>query len=240
MATAQVGGPNEGLRKRHQIQSAGKMMFLWVAVASLVVGVSAVGIYLLAHKIHFGNQVIAEKIHTRSVLKDNLETSDKLLEAVQVLNTNTDLRDNRVSDEQEPVEVVLDALPAEANTSALAASLQKRLLAGDGISIETLSVDPVAEEVSETSDVNTSAADELDVDSVGDVEMIPFSFEVRARDPAALKKMLQRLERSIRVVDLLNLELESEGSQLRLTGQGVSFYQPKVTTIMKEVTVPKQ
>lgn len=238
MATAQVAGPNEGLRKRHQIQSAGKMMFVWVAIASLVVGVSAVGIYLLAHKIHFGNQVIAEKIHTRSVLKNNLDTSDQLIEAVQVLNTNTDLRENRISDSQNPVEVVLDALPAEANSSALAASLQKRLLGGDGISLEMLSVDPVADEIGEGSDLVLN--EDVVFEAVGDVQQIPFSFEVSARDPAALKKMLQRLERSIRIVDLFNLELESEGSQLRLTGQGLSFYQPKVTTIMKEVTVPKQ
>lgn len=239
MATPQVAGPNQALRKRNQIQAAGKMMFVWVAAASLVIGASGVGIYLLSQKIHFGNQVIAEKFHTRKVLDNNLESSDELLQAVQVLNTDTHLRENKVSDSQNPVEVVLDALPADPNSSALAASLQKRILAGDGISIETLAVDPVSEEMSEDSDSNVSVSSENLPDSgVGNVQQIPFSFEVSARDPAALKKMLLRMEKSIRTVNMVNIELQSQGNQLRLTGQGVAYYQPKVTTIMKEVTVP--
>lgn len=243
-AATQSAGPNEALRKRHQIQTAGKMMFVWVAAASLIIGVSGVGVYLLSQKIHFGNQVISEKLHTKRVLEGNIQAADDLLTSVQVLNTNPDLKRVTISDEQNPVEAVLDAMPADANSSALAASLQKRLLVGDGISLETLSVEPIAgaetgdEEVA-PAPVATDTPEGAEA-NLGAVQPIPFSFEVTAKDPAALKKMMQRLERSIRTVTLTHTELESQGNRLRLSGQGVAYYQPKVTTIMKKVTVPRK
>lgn len=233
---AQSVRPGQGLRKRNQIQAAGKMMFVWVAAASLIVGVSGVGVYLLAQKIHFGNQVISEKSNTKKILEGNLEQADDLLASVQVLNTSQALRQVTVSSKQNPVEVVLDALPAEANSSALAASMQKRLLVGDGVVLEMLAVEPVSGV--ETGDAEAGTGSGLNEAFNKDAYQIEFRFEVAAKNPAALKKVLQRLERSIRTVTIRHIELESQGSRVQLIGEGSAYYYPKVETIMKEVTVP--
>ncbi len=56
-------------------------------------------------------------------------------------------------------------------------------------------------------------------------------------NPNALKNLLQKLERSIRAIDLTTLSIETQGTRLLLTVNGHAFYEPAKTVELKDKTV---
>lgn len=211
-----------GLRKRQQIRSANRVMFLWIAGVSVVIGVSLVLIVFLAQKIWFGEKVIGEKNKTVSVLDKNLSVVDSLKDNIRVLNNNDALRSTRLNDSDSALQSVLDALPADANSTALASSLQTKLLTGvPGIVVETINVEPVSGV--ETSDSSTTSG----TTSVAP-NQIGFTFSVSADSTnyPALRQVLERLEKSIRPFNVTNLTVEGQGNRVVMTATGVSYYEP--------------
>jgi hypothetical protein len=218
--------PVAGLRKRQQITHANQLMFLWIAGVSVVVGFSIVIVVFLAQRIWFGERVIAEKLHTASVLEKNLSVVPSLKDNVRVLNTNENLKSTRLKDTDSALQSVLDALPADANSTAMASSLQTRLLSGvPGITIESLRVQPVGG-VEVASD-SASVGDSSDPSS----HTINFSFAVSA--PAAnqdsLRLVLVQLEKSIRPFTVNTLSVEGQGSRVVMTVTGIGYYEPSQT-----------
>lgn len=220
-----------GMRKRAQINKASQMMFLWIVGVSAVVGFSVVMIVFLAQRIWFGEKVIAEKLNTVSVLTRNLDAVDQLKDNVRVLNTNQSLLAVRVDDNDPALQSVLDALPADANSTAMASSLQSKLLNGvQGVTIESLKVDPVG-------GVET---DGTSGDSTSDVSgEISFSFAVSAskQNQSSLRKVLQQIEKSIRPFNIIDLIIESQGSRVVMTARGVGYYDPAQQIVLIDKVV---
>lgn len=218
------------LRKRQQIAKANRTMFIWVAVTSVVVSISVVVSWILIQKLIFNERVIAKKSEAASVLQENNKAAQKVLDAVRVLNTNDTLRTSLANDESQPVQAILDALPSEPNSSALGSSLQTRLLSGDGITIESLTVDPI-------DGVEGDSSDSGSEDSAGPNE-ISFRFSVSAaRDnPDALVSLLRNIELSIRAINLTSLNVETQGSKLVLTANGVAYFEPAKTVDLQTKT----
>jgi len=228
MATQDVA-----LRKRQQIAKANRMMFLWVAGASVVVGIALVVSAFLFQKLMFNEKVLGEKSKTASILVQNNKVVDDLKNQVRVLNTSQALKDAMLPTENEPVQVVLDALPSDANSSALGASLQEKFLKGSGLELQSLNVDPV-EGVELLGDDAVQDASEPTGDN-----MINFRFAVStaANNGNALKELLQRLERSIRPISLSTVQIETQGERLVLEVAGSSYYEPAKTVELKSKTV---
>jgi len=132
---------------------------------------------------------------------------------------------------------VLDALPSEANSSALGSSLQEKFLKDPALTIESLNVDPVAG-VESQSDSNVQDASSSD-DGTGGENQITFRFSVSTdvNNASALKSLLQRLERSIRAINITTLGVETQGNKLVLTVDGYAFYEPAKTVELKDKTV---
>lgn len=214
--------PTAGLRKRQQIGRANRMMLLWIVGVSMIVGVSVVLMVFLVQKIWFGEKVINEKDRTVSVLDKNLKTVDGLKDNIRLLNTNENLKATRLDDSASPVQSVLDALPADANPTALASSLQTKLLTGvPGATLETLSVDSI---VADSATTKTSGAD-------GAASQISFTFSVsaNANNSTALQQVLENLEKSIRPINVGSLGIEAQGNHIIMTVKGVSYYEPAKT-----------
>lgn len=223
------------LRKRQQIAKANRMMFVWVAVASAVVGVSLVFSFLLFQKLTFNEKVLFEKNKTVSTLKANNKAVSELEANVRLLETNQALATAKSSSEENNLQVVLDALPADANSLAFGASLQGRLLSGiSGLTIETTTVDPV-EGVESVSDQQQNTKDASSGDT-GAYSTINFRFTVNG-SADALHEVLQRLERSIRAVNVTSVTTESNNGKLKLTVAGHAFYEPARTVELKDKTV---
>lgn len=224
------------LRKRQQIAGANRMMFMWVAGISVVVGIAAVVSLFLVQKAWFNEKVLLEKTNTASALEYNNEVIDDLKDEIRVLNTNEALRSSMAPGETQPVQVVLDALPDNANSSALGSSLQEKFLNDPALTIESLNVDPVVgvESLGEgnVQDFSTSA------ESGGEFQVdFRFSVSTSVNNASALKSLLQRLERSIRAMNIVMLNIETQGSRLILSVEGHAFYEPARTVDLKDKTV---
>lgn len=222
------------IRKRTQITKANRTMFLWVAAVSAVVGVALVGSIFLIQKIAFNEKVLAEKNKTISILTNNNNNVSELEAQVRVLDSNQALIDSKAKPDDQAIQVILDALPPNANSLALGASLQNKLLAGVlGLSITSLQVDPVVGVESLSSD---STITDVSTTSTLGQSQITFRFTVRGSE-AALKEVLTRLERSIRTIDITSLRIESQGSDRLLTIQARAFYEPARSVELKDKVV---
>jgi hypothetical protein len=221
------------LRKRQQIASANRMMFLWVAGASVVIGFAIVGGYFLIQKLTFNQKVLNEKNHTISVLKKNNAAVEELRNNIRLLNTNQSLNDAKAPGEDKALQVVLDALPADANSLALGSSLQNKLVNGiNGLSLDSLKVDPVAGVEGST---NGSVQDASSATTSS--SQVTFSLTASSTDSNALKQLLQRFEASIRTIDIDSLNLESTGGRLTLAVTAHAYYEPAVNVELKNKVV---
>lgn len=206
------------LRKRQQIDSSKRTMFIAVAVAAFAVGAALVIAYFLANQIWFHTKIIAAKQDTLSTIKKNIEAVDELKDNIRVLDTNETLNSSKRDKESSALQVILDALPSKANSDALGASLQLRF-AGEvgGVVVEALSVDVVDED--DTSGESSSSSDESDSPSIG------FRMTV-AGSAKGLKELLARFEKSIRVIKLDSIEIQAGENRLTMVLTGRSFYEP--------------
>lgn len=226
--------PLPGIRKRQQISRANQTMFLAIAGVSVVVGFSIVLVIFLAQRIWFGERVISEKLHTADVLAKNLSVVPALKDNIRVLNTNEDLKLTRLNDTDPAVQSVLDALPADANSTAMASSLQSKLLSNvQGVTIESLKVEPVSG--IEIATDGTTANDSSDPSS----HTINFSFSVSTAtsNQDALRQVLLQMEKSIRPFNIVTLSVESQGSRVVMTANGVGYYEPEQTVQLTDKVV---
>ncbi len=214
------------LRKRAQIAKANKIMFLWVAGASIIVSASIVVGIMLVQKAFHQNKAISELKKTATIVKHNNERVPALQDQLRALGSNQLLLDLRKNDTDNALRVILDALPTEANPSAFGASLQNELLRG--VTVETMQVMP-------SEGVEDDGTAPLD----GGVETINFQFSVTGT-AGQLKSLLSRLERSIRTIQIVNMRIESGDSQQTLTVEGRAFYQPATILELQNKGIPRK
>ena len=215
------------LRKRQQIASSSRAMFIWVAVASVVVGFAVVIGWFLLQQILFRDKVITEKNKTVTILQNNNKATAGLTDNVRVLETNPALNAAKAQPSERALQVVLDALPADANTLALGASLQSRLLGSvPNVKIESLSV-------KQPGDATSTVASHSSVQSIG------FTAVVTSPDINAIRDVQKKLESSIRTIDIDSLKIEKSDTRVTMTLQGHAYYLPeRDLTLIDKVVKP--
>ena len=223
------------LRKRQQIQKANKNMFFWVAGAAVILGISIVLVFSLFERISYKQDVISEKRSTIETLDHNIEVASSLKKQVRVMNTNQALLDTPRLQGSEPLSVILDALPSVTNSSALGASLQQRLLNLDGLTIESLTVDPIPGAESLDGEGGSAASEEAGENEI----TFRFTVVVDAGNASTLQAMLRNLEKSIRTIDITSVVIEQNGDKITLSAEGKAFYQPAKTVQLQDKEVPK-
>lgn len=223
----------QAIRKRTQIGKAGRTMLMWTAASAAIVGVAIVVTYLLIQRLAYNERVLLEKQNTIAILQHNNKVIPDLESQMRVLDTNEALATAKASPDDQAIQVVLDALPSTANSFALGASLQKKLLAGiDGLTIESIQVTPVA-------GVESLSNDVVSTDASGAVVaggQITFQLVVSGSE-AALQRVLTNMERSIRAIDILSLRIESQGGKQLLSIQGQAFYEPERSVELRDKVV---
>lgn len=223
------------LRKRTQISKANRNMFLWVAGASIVFGFAAVAAVYLGKMALFNEKVIQEKNKTISILKKNNENVPKLEALIRVLDTNKSLMALKADPDDQAVQVILDALPSEANSLALGASIQRKILGTvENVTLNALQVDPVIGVESLIDFNSVENASSSDSTTSGE---ITFRFSIAGQSDV-LEQVLVNLEKSIRTIDIISIKIESQGeSGVGLTVQAKAYYEPKRTIELKEKTL---
>lgn len=229
--------PNDvAIRKRNQIAKANRTMFVWIAVASALIGTAAVISVFLSQQLFYNEKVLGEQQQTISNLKHNNSIVEELQNEILVLDTNADLAKVKANDSDKALQVILDALPSEANSLALGASLQNKLLIGiPGLQpIQTLQVNPV---------VGVESTDSSNTVDVGEGEIvenaITFNFTV-AGTQDALRQVLENLERSIRTIEVTSLRVENQtNGALVMTVGARAFYEPTIKLELTDKAVPR-
>lgn len=201
------------LRKRAQIAKANRIMFIWVAGASVIVSASIVMVIVMIQKGAHNQKAIAQLNDTVKVLKQNNSNVGELENSIRKLGSNQSLLGLRANESNNALQVILDALPADANPSALGASMQTKLFPAD-LEVESIQIIPMGEAVSTTDGTSSEPSNTIE-----------FRFTVKG-DTAQLKSLLERLERSIRTIQLKRVVIESMGAKQSLSVEGEAYYEP--------------
>ena len=209
------------VRKQTLIDQTRRTVFMWVAGVSCLIGASVVILIMLVQALIFNEKVLAEKVKQ---LQSNIVAAKELKGSINVLNTNEELKSVRTSEDVPPLQSVLDALPADSNDLALGASLQQKLLKNvPGVKIESVSF----------SNDNVTGGS---TDSSGGASSQPFTLSISGT-PEDLRTALERLERSIRAVDIRAMSGSSYENKVTLQISGSMSYLPPVKVEMKEKKV---
>lgn len=228
------------LRKRAQIAKANRTMFLWIIAASLIVGASVVVAIFFGRNLIYNEKVLFAKNDTLNILRDNNKAIPELEDAVRVLDTNEALASIKANPTDQNIQVILDALPADANSLALGASLQSKLLKDiGGLKLTSLQVTPVVgvESLDESADVPAEEPVEGEEAPAG--SEINFQFSVVGSQDE-LRQVLVNLQRSLRLIDVRTLTIaSSDASALTLTIDGRAFYVPAKSIEMTDKEIPR-
>ena len=220
--------------KRLQITQTNKNIFATVAITSIVVGFALVGVIYCVKMINFNIKVISAKDDALTVYAENDRTIKVLNEEVLALQTNQDLEsvarerasrclnvDGSLIDTSTNIElmrectalrVIPDAIPSVYNPTALGVSLTE-LLTYENIMPESSSV-----------------GDNSSIGTVGrnGVSAIDAAFSVMANGQT-IRGLLDRLERSIRPIDIRTAGFEWKGTDLILMSiQSNAYYTTEV------------
>lgn len=230
--------PNDvAIRKRNQIAKANRTMFIWIAIASALVGTAVVVSIFFAQQLMYNEKVLAEQAQTVSNLKHNNSVAEELQNEIRVIDTNVNLSKVKANDTDQALQVILDALPSDANSLALGASLQNKLLTGiAGLQpIQMLQVTPVVGIESSEDSATSVVAEGTEVAE----NSIDFSFSVLGTEQA-LHEVLNNLERSIRTIEVTSLRIENQtDGTLLMTVSARAFYEPEVKLELKDKAVPR-
>ena len=210
---------DKNLRKRQQISSANRMMFIWVAAGSGVVGIALVVSIFLIQQLVFNEKVLLKKNETIGALDKSQKAIAPLREQIAVRNTDQALLDTRAKESDKALQVIIDALPDSPNTAAFGASLQNVLVPGPAIQLDTLAVDPIGDE------------------SADGVMSFSFSVSTGRESIAELRNLQQRLERSIRAIKVKSIIIETSTTRATMNVQGEAYYEPSQTVQLGTETI---
>lgn len=203
------------IKKQSLIDKTRKSVILIVAGASVVIGALIVVSGILVQHLIFNSKVIAEQNKTLAVIERNIDQVDELEADLTVLNTNEQLMDARSSSNAEALQTVLDALPAEPNRLALGASLEKKIFDGlPGLTVQSLSVD---------SSVGSGGGAQLQASNLDGLGSLSFTASISG-SPETLKLALDRLQQSIRAMNVSRINGTASGDSVTFNITGEAYY----------------
>lgn len=224
MAQAKPTSPSTprltGLKKRQQIEVAGRVMFIWIAIAAVAVSFCvATGQYLFSRWVH-NNKVIAAKNEASDTLSKNIVNSKELKQNVDALVASQPLASVKTNEADQNAKSVLDALPTTFDSAALGTSLQQAILNRSGVAIENLTV---------PQDV---PAEQLLASTPQEMQ---FSFVISG-SYSQIQSAILDIERTIRPFKILTMNLTGSDTNLRASVEAATYYQPaKTVTLGEEV-----
>lgn len=215
-----------GLKKRQQIASANKLIFLWVIGAAVAISICGVAMQFLFRQAAFNQKIISEKSKTQAVLARNVTNAKALKSKIQNLLADDNLARVKASPDDTTLKVVLDALPTTDDKAALASSLQQQILPKSGSVLTALTT------ISQTSGITDPNA----VAPAGGAQTATFDFGTTGSYDQ-VKNMLLDLERTIRPMNVTTLSLQGSDNALTTTVQGVTYYLPERTVELGKKTI---
>lgn len=201
-----------GVRKRQQISAANKVVFAWVIVASIVIGICAVVAQFMVQQLMFNNKVYGSLSKTSSTISKNIKAYDGLKEEVTKLVADPSLNALKKGDTSNALQVVIDALPTVEDKTSLATSMQKEVLGPAGVAITSFAV--------------SDGDDGFGVESTNETGVPSFDFRFTISGSYEnIRNALKNIERSIRPIKVTSVEIQGSGGQIEATIQATTYYQ---------------
>ncbi len=243
--------------KRAKISKAQRNMFIAIALASIVFGITLVGVVYLARVIKFNKAVIDVKREALDEIKTVQENLNNLSNDVEALSENEYLeavarqRSKLCTDGDfeyslaeiqkaricSSLRVIPDSMPSALNAEAAAASLNQLLNwsnGGTGVNVEFIGLTntariPARLQSAFASNTVDGTAGSLTVNPIG----ISFSL---SDSSARIMNSLDMIERSIRPFDVSSFKISwSDSGSIDLTASYVGYY-----TNRKSITINKK
>jgi len=226
--------PTGGLKKRQQIENAGRSMFVWVAIASVAVSICIVTAQFLFQKWEYNNHVLSAKYKAADQLKKNITNAKQLQDAVNALVSNDDLASVKTNTDDPNTKSVLDALPSNFDATAWATSLQKAILSRSGVAIEGINVPSDQDQTTTGGNTGTTST----TSSKNDPTPQEMKFDVTVSGSYdKIRNTLLDLERTIRPIKITSVTLDGDDAAMTATVSGVTYYQPSKTATVKQEVV---
>ena len=238
--------------KRNAINKANQTMFLVVAGAALIAGASVVGMIYLFRIYSFNIKVLTEQDKSISTITQNIENINDLKERLGSLETNENLNKENLKSNADDggLRVIADALPDSENASGLGSALQKRIFS-DGVTLDAFNI-----ESSDSNSLSTSSSTSVSSESsnipegVKDIQFtasISASFpnegspeDIKNKEAAAYNNIvntLQKMEKSIRAINVTSFKFERSINKFTLTLSAKSYYYPKYVMTLDSTKV---
>lgn len=238
--------------KRNAINKANQTMFLVVAGAALIAGASVVGMIYLFRIYSFNIKVLTEQDKSISTITQNIENINDLKERLGSLETNESLNEKNLKSNADDggLRVIADALPDSENASGLGSALQKRIFS-DGVMLDAFNI-----ESSDSNSLSTSSSTSVSSESsnipegVKDIQFtasISASFpnegspeDIKNKEAAAYNNIvntLQKMEKSIRAINVTSFKFERSINKFTLTLSAKSYYYPKYVMTLDSTKV---
>jgi heme exporter protein D len=224
-----------GLKKRQQIEKAGRSMFVWVAVAAVAVSICVVTVQFLFQQWSYNNRVLDAKYKAADTLSKNIDNAKKLQDAVNALVSNDSLASVKTNPEDPNTKSVLDALPSKFDATALATSLQQAILSRSGVTIEGIEVpsDPGSPGAGASTSQTTSTSPTA---TTATPQEMKFTVTVSGSFDK-IRSMMLDLERTIRPIKVTDITLNGDDAAMTATVTGVTYYQPSKSAEIKQEVV---
>jgi len=221
-----------GLKKRQQIQQANKMIFVWVAAASVIISVCLVLLQFLVRQAFFNNDVISAKVETNETLKQNIENAKTLKTNVNNLLADKNLASVRAESTDSNLKVILDALPATGDPTTFASSLQNVILNRSGATVTALSVGTSAQG-------GAAVPVAAQTDGVDTAQPLSFSIELTGGYDK-IRATLLDIEKVIRPMNITTLTVNGSDKDLTVSIDGVTYYLPEKTVKLGTKSIKRQ
>lgn len=210
------------ITKRAQVSRANQMIFVWVAVASVVVVACAVVMTFLVRQAVFNQKIITAKSNTNATIVENISNAKTLKFNVDKLVADNNLARVKAKDSDSNLKVIFDALPTSGDNVTLANSLYSQIFAKAGVTTDSISVGDKV--VSATATVPTTAPANT-ASSAPTPTSLPFQASIQG-NRAKITDTFKKLELDIRPMSLSQFDIKagSDGA-LSVSLQGATYYQ---------------
>lgn len=229
-----------GIKKRQQISGTRKQVFIWVAAASAAVVICIIVGINLIQRISYQTKVNGELGKTAKTLEDSADSIDGLIDKINGLRTNRQLTlTNLKSDDSTVFQVVIDALPTEADAVDFGASLQNKILSRSGVVIDSIAVEaPSTSSSSSSSSSSSGSTSKKTSSAIAFPTAQPMTFSITVIGSYNnIQETLKDIQRTIRPIIIDSILLEGTDARLTATIKATTYYSPSVnyTTGTKEV-----
>ena len=213
--------------KRLQIDKATRTMVIVASIAAFVTIFTIISGHNLLTVLSYQNRVINAKSDNLNKLKNDITSSNQLLNSYQTfVNTNTNLLGSPSTgtsqNNGDNAKIILDALPSVYDYPALITSLQG-LLSNQGVNIGGIT----GSDQQATITPSSGAATAITTASPGTAVAIPFTFTVDG-PYQNIQNLIKVFEKSIRPMQFKTISLSGSQSDVALTVSAQTFYQPAI------------